>query len=204
MVIGKAVTDTKCAESSVALTKFIAGVRRIVHAESNRKRVAGAVAELLGPYLQVEELLTRDQMQPDAKKYRQHVLHVETDGSFSIAALVWLPGQETPIHDHISWCVVGVYKGVEYETRYKLCQQNGQVFLVEAGDGLSRQGSVDVLVPPGDIHKVTNAGSGMAVSIHIYGADLAVLGCSIRRRYDVPMLVAPFHHAQLRKRAWLQ
>jgi hypothetical protein len=92
MVVIKAVADIKCAESSLALTTFIAGVRRIVHAESNRKRVAGAVAELLEPYLQVDDLLTQDQMQPDAKKYRQHVLHVETDGSFSIAAIVWLPG----------------------------------------------------------------------------------------------------------------
>ncbi len=196
MVVIKAVADIKCAESSLALTTFIAGVRRIVHAESNRKRVAGAVAELLEPYLQVEDLLTQDQVQPDAKKYRQHVLHVETDGSFSVAALVWLPGQETPIHDHVSWCVVGVYKGNEYETRYELCHQDGQACLVAAGDGLNGEGSVDVLVPPGDIHKVTNAGSGLAVSIHIYGADLAALGCSIRSRYDVPVLVASFRHAQ--------
>jgi len=62
--------------------------------------------------------------------------------------------------------------------------------------GLNGEGSVDVLVPPGDIHKVTNAGSGLAVSIHIYGADLAALGCSIRSRYDVPVLVASFRHAQ--------
>jgi len=54
-------------------------VRRIVHAESNRKRVAGAVAELLEPYLQVEDLLTQDQMQPDAKKYRQHLLTMKVD-----------------------------------------------------------------------------------------------------------------------------
>jgi predicted metal-dependent enzyme (double-stranded beta helix superfamily) len=186
-IISRDIRESGCAESSVALREFIAGVRRIVRAENNRKRVARAVAELLEPYLQVEELLTQDQMQPDAEKYRQHVLHVENDGSFSIAALVWLPGQETPIHDHVSWCVVGVYKGDEYETRYELCQEDGQTFLVEAGDGLSREGSVDMLVPPGDIHKVTNGGSGMAVSIHIYGADLAVLGCSIRRRYDLPV-----------------
>src|SRR6266480_4313006 len=67
MVVIKAVADIKCTESSLALTTFIAGVRRIVHAESNRKRVAGAVAELLEPYLQVEDLLTQDQVQPDAK-----------------------------------------------------------------------------------------------------------------------------------------
>jgi predicted metal-dependent enzyme (double-stranded beta helix superfamily) len=105
MVARSVVAEAKCTEASVPLREFIAGVRKIVRAGNNRKRVAGAVAELLDAYLQVEDLLKRDQMQPNAEKYRQHVLHVETDGSFSIAALVWLPGQETPIHDHVSWCV---------------------------------------------------------------------------------------------------
>ena len=47
----------------------------------------------------------------DSRIYRQHILHVESNDSFSIAALVWRRGQATPVHDHISWCVVGVYKG---------------------------------------------------------------------------------------------
>lgn len=187
MVIGKAAADLPWTESPVALMEFIAGVRRIVRAEANQRRAAGAVAGLLEAYLRRDDLLTKDQMQPDPENYQQHVLHVENDGSFSVAALVWLPGQETPIHDHVSWCVVGVYKGAEYEIRYDLCQQNGETCLVETGNGLNRQGSVDALVPPGDVHKVTNAGSGLAVSIHIYGANLAALGCSIRHRYDLPV-----------------
>ena len=169
-----------------ALLELIGGVRRIVGAEENRRRVANAVAELLQPYLGLDTLLTPAQMVPDIATYRQNVLHVEPDGSFSVAALVWLPGQETPIHDHVSWCVVGVYKGNEYETRYEIAGE-AESYLVEAGNGLSCAGSVDALVPPGDIHKVTNAGAQLAVSIHIYGADIAAFGCSIRRRYHLPV-----------------
>jgi predicted metal-dependent enzyme (double-stranded beta helix superfamily) len=184
MVSGNIVIENKSTESSVLLGQFIAGVRRIIRAEGNGKRVARAVAELLEPYLKVDYLLTEDQMQPDAEKYRQNLLHVESDGSFSIAALVWKPGQETPIHNHVSWCVVGVYKGDEYETRYELCHQDGQVCLIETGNELNREGTVNLPVLPGDIHKVANAGSDLAVSIHIYGADRAALGCSNRRCYN--------------------
>lgn len=31
-----------------------------------------------------------------------------------------LVGQTTPIHDHVSWCVTGVYRGREHETRYRM------------------------------------------------------------------------------------
>ena len=187
MLEGSAVADT--GQASVALKELIAGVRRIVRAERNCRRVARAVAGLLEPYLEIDDLLGDAQIQPDPEKYRQQMVHVEGDGSFSIAALVWLPGQETPIHDHVSWCVVGVYKGSEFETRYELCHgDDGQPHLVQASVALSQRGSVDALVPPGDIHKVTNSGTGLAVSIHIYGANLAELGCSIRRHYDLPLL----------------
>ncbi len=36
-------------------------------------------------------------------------------GAFSIAAMVWRPGQVTPVHDHVSWCVTGVRQGTGYE-----------------------------------------------------------------------------------------
>ena len=59
-----------------------------------------------------QALLTDAQKQPDPLRYRQHVLHVAEDGLYSIVSLVWLPTQETPVHDHVSWCVVGVHQGI--------------------------------------------------------------------------------------------
>ncbi len=41
-----------------------------------------------------------------------------TDDSLSLYAIVWLPGQWTPVHDHGSWGVVGVVEGVLEERSY--------------------------------------------------------------------------------------
>ena len=91
------------AAASPSLGRLISAVRDVVQAESDAKRIGLAVADLLQPYLCFEDFLTEEQLEPDEIKYRQHILHVEPDGSFSIVALVWLPGQATPIHDHVSW-----------------------------------------------------------------------------------------------------
>jgi predicted metal-dependent enzyme (double-stranded beta helix superfamily) len=100
-----------------------------------------------------------------------------------VVALVWLPGQRTPIHDHVSWCVVGVYRGVEHETRYRLAPHG----VVPVGTLEARPGHVEALVPPAEnIHAVTAAGEGKTISIHVYGADIERLGSSILRRYDEP------------------
>jgi predicted metal-dependent enzyme (double-stranded beta helix superfamily) len=142
-----------------------------------------AVEAALQPHLGHDDLLTPDQRVGDPSRYRQHLLHVAGDGAFSVVALVWLPGQATPIHDHLSWCVVGVHEGAEYETRYRLVGDR----LVSAGTAVAHVGDVAGLLPPGDIHKVENASSWLAVSLHVYGADLSATGSSIRRRYDLPV-----------------
>ncbi len=122
-------------------------------------------------------------MAPDECAYCRHILHVEPDASFSIVALVWLPGQETAIHDHVSWCVVGVHRGEEDETSYDLVGDESDRHLVVTSHTVNPIGSVVALVPPGDIHKVKNSCDYIAVSVHVYGADVKALGSSILRRY---------------------
>lgn len=173
------------APSSFALQELIEAVRAAVKSESRPEIVGPIVADLLRPYLAANDFLCAEQLEPCEETYRQHVLHAEQDGSFSIVALVWLPGQATPIHDHVSWCVVGVYRGAESETVYKLDGEEAQPHLVVTGHGVNPAGSVASLVPPGDIHHVQNAGRELAVSLHIYGADIRKLGSSIRRRYNL-------------------
>jgi predicted metal-dependent enzyme (double-stranded beta helix superfamily) len=173
------------APHSATLARLIERVREVVGRERDSAKVGHEVAELLKPCLLRDDFLTAEQMEPDEEGYRQHILHVEPDGSFSVVSLVWLPGQETCIHDHVSWCVVGVYRGQEHETVYDEAGGKRDPHLIVTGNHVNPAGSVAALVPPGDIHHVENAGNGLAVSIHIYGADIAKLGCSIRRRYDL-------------------
>jgi 3-mercaptopropionate dioxygenase len=106
---------------------------------------------------------------------------------------VWLPGQRTPIHDHVSWCVVGVYEGRERETRYRAVEVDGVRCLEPAGSVDARPGHVEVIVPSvEDIHAVTAVGDGPTISIHVYGADIERLGSSIYRRFDDwPVLSGP-------------
>ncbi|MFD9908892.1 cysteine dioxygenase [Streptomyces sp. NPDC059063] len=147
------------------------------------------VGERLAPHLGASDLLTAEQCEGDADRYRQHLLHAEADGSFSVVALVWLPGQRTSIHDHVSWCVTGVHEGEEHERRYRLVPATGpstSAQLVATEDVVNPLGAVCGFAPPGDIHRVWNAGAGRAISLHIYGADISRLGSSVRRVYDLP------------------
>ena len=160
-----------------------AAVRRAVRRGGDSQQTVGRVASALRRHLPGTGILRAAQLAGDPAGYQTHRLHAEPDGSFSIAAMVWRPGQVTPIHDHVSWCVTGVLQGTEYEDIF----MPSGAFLTEVARRENAPGTVAGFAPPGDIHRVRNSGTGIAVSLHIYGADLSRLGSSIRRVYSLPV-----------------
>jgi predicted metal-dependent enzyme (double-stranded beta helix superfamily) len=151
------------------------------------QRTADRVAQALrGRLPNPGELLPAALRSGDPACYQSHLLHVEPDGSFSVAAMVWLPGQETVIHDHVAWCVTAVLQGDEHEQIFAL-SDDGQALRLVARNANS-PGTVCGFAPPGDIHRVRNTGTGVAISMHVYGADISRLGNSIRREYSIPVL----------------
>ena len=164
---------------SPALAALINRLDAAVHATRSALDVPHAVGEALQPFLGLPGLLTPEQEAGDPDRYRTHLLHVPDDGAYSLVAAVWRSGQRTAIHDHVAWCVVGVHRGEEHETRYRVVGDH----LVEDGHTVGPCGEVTVLTPPGDIHAVVNDGPTTAASLHVYGADLRDRGTSVRRCY---------------------
>jgi 3-mercaptopropionate dioxygenase len=171
--------------ASPGLDELAAAVRIAVGKRADWRQTAQLVASELERHLPAPSILTAEQRTGDPETYRSHVLYSEADGSFSIVALVWRPGQVTRIHDHVTWCVFGVIQGMEYEELFTL-NREGEC-LVEAGYSVNKTGDVSGFAPPGDIHRVRNAGDRTAISIHIYGTDVSRIGSSVRRDYDLPV-----------------
>lgn len=164
---------------------LVMAIRAATGRHEDWQQTASLVAAQLREHLPGPEILTAQELLGDPDGYRCHVLHTEPDGSFSVTALVWRPGQVTPIHDHVTWCVFGVVQGVEYEELYAVSPDGRS--LTEVGSSENLTGEVSGFAPPGDIHRVRNIGDGVAVSLHVYGADITRLGSSVRRTYDLPV-----------------
>jgi 3-mercaptopropionate dioxygenase len=159
-----------------------AEVRRGLDWQQTAERVAGA---LRGRLPDPTTILPAHLLGGDEAGYQSHLLHAEPDGSFSIAAMVWLPGQQTPVHDHVAWCVTGVLQGHEHEEIFGLTDDGGALRLLARNE--NAVGTVSGFAPPGDIHRVRNTGTSIAISMHVYGADISRLGNSIRREYPLPV-----------------
>jgi len=160
-----------------------AAVRRAVRSGGSWQEAADRVAAALRGRLPGPGLLPPGQLAGDQSGYQAHLVHAEPDGSFSIVVMVWLPGQQTPVHDHLTWCVTAVLQGTEYEEIYV----NRGDHLEAVARNANPAGTVSGFAPPGDIHQVTNIGDAVAVSVHVYGTDITRVGSSVRRVYDLPV-----------------
>ena len=168
-----------------------AAVRRAVRSGGSWQETADRVAAALRGRLPGPGLLSREQLDGDPDGYQCHLVHAEPDGSFSILLMVWRPGQQTPVHDHLAWCVSAVLQGTEYEEIFRVVPggtgDRGDHLEVAARNA-NPVGTVSGFAPPGDIHQVTNIGDAVAVSMHVYGTDITRVGSSVRRVYDLPVL----------------
>lgn len=103
------------------------------------------------------------------------------EGDMGLFSLVVDPGKETPVHDHLCWGLVGLYRGQQRERVYRHRTGSEAVDLAEERM-LERGGIYDLIPPEGDIHSVATVSSEPSVSIHLLGGDI---GCMWRHRYDV-------------------
>jgi predicted metal-dependent enzyme (double-stranded beta helix superfamily) len=128
--------------------------------------------------------------QPDTKSgmgggIGQYALYRAEDGSLCLFSLVIPAGAETPVHDHLAWGLVGVYKGRQDETIYRRLDDGRDETRAELE--VARRQTVDrggfyALLPPlDDIHYVKTVSDTPSISIHLLANDTA---CVVRHRFD--------------------
>jgi predicted metal-dependent enzyme (double-stranded beta helix superfamily) len=115
----------------------------------------------------------------------QYALYRAEDGSMCLFSLVVPVGATTPVHDHLAWGLIGLYRGRQAETVYRRLDDGsaeGKAQLEVALEQEVERGELFALLPPeGDIHRVSTISDEPSVSIHLLANDTA---CVWRHSFD--------------------
>ena len=157
-----------------SLSGFTAALDDLVAQTTEAHTCAAFVQRTLPDLLQSSNCLPAAQMQPAADSYARHLIHRHPHGRYVMVAMVWQPGQRTPIHDHGGvWCVEGVYQGQMHITQYDVTAlEAGHVSATPTREITAGLGNVGALIPPYEYHVMANTSQETAVTLHVYGADL--------------------------------
>jgi predicted metal-dependent enzyme (double-stranded beta helix superfamily) len=110
-------------------------------------------------------------------------LHEEPDHTLAIFVVTWLPGDETPPHDHGTWAVIAGLDGHETNHWWKRTDDGsvpGFADVKRAGQERIDSGTI-VAMPGGAIHSLHNDSDAVSVTLHVYGTNVDYTD---RHKYD--------------------
>ena len=169
--------------SHYSVSQFARDIDSCVRRYSNELEILRDVKPLLEKLIQTDNSVLKDAFAPRKDRFAMNLIHMPKDEMFSIIGGVWYPGQTTPIHDHLTWAIIGVYDGEEREALFRRTDDgsNPKIAKIEkVSEKINRKGHVTVLGQRG-IHRVDNVSDKPTTSIHIYGRDI---GSAERHSYD--------------------
>jgi 3-mercaptopropionate dioxygenase len=163
--------------------EFVARVRELTAAAQSPEGACESIAPLFSELLADDTWLPAEFQEPAAESgmgggIGQWLLFRAADRSLSLFSLVVPPGSMTPVHDHLAWGLVGLYRGSQDEEFYRPREGGLDVTRrrpLACGDFYS------LLPPQNDVHRVRTTSEVTSVSIHLLANDT---GCVARHTFD--------------------
>ncbi len=165
------------------LRDFVSEVRTLIGGADDRASACEAIEPLFVDLMADRDWLP-DRYQQDAPVsgmgggIGQWLLFRAADRSLCLFSLVVPPGSMTPVHDHLAWGLIGLYRGNQDEEFYR--PGDGRLELLRRRP--LEPGNYYRLLPPrDDVHRVRTTSDVTSVSIHLLASDT---GCVLRHTYD--------------------
>jgi predicted metal-dependent enzyme (double-stranded beta helix superfamily) len=166
-----------------ALPEFIKDVDGAVRGNSSESEILLHLKPVLEKLVSSPTSVPAKAFTPRKDRFAMNLIQMPEDEAYSIIGGVWHPGQTTPIHDHLTWAMIGVYEGEEREALFRRIDDGSNPKLAriqQVGERVNKKGHVTVLGHSG-IHRVDNISLKPTTSVHIYGRDI---GNAERHSYD--------------------
>lgn len=165
---------------------FVDDARAVIERHpDDRERVVTELTPLVERVLWDDGLFDdRFRAEPENGRPR-YLYHSAPDGSLQVYVVEFAPGQPTPVHDHVTWGLIGVCGGRQRTGRYERADDGSDPLhadLRQISDEVLERGAVYPLLPPNDIHRIETVGDAPSYSLHVLGVDL---GRQKRNIFDV-------------------
>lgn len=159
-------------ELAAPLRQFVGELNTLLETTTDEGVLLPKVGQAMGRLVARDNWLDAAFAAPHERFYRQYLLFADPNDRFSVVSFVWGPGQQTPIHDHTVWGVIGMLRGAEVTQNYRIGaggkpKPDGDALQLKPGDVCFVSPTV------GDVHQVKNVfHDRVSISIHAYGANI--------------------------------
>lgn len=162
---------------------FITAARAAIAAAASPAEACAAIRPAFAGLLADERWLPAAYQESDPDSgmgggIGQWLLFRAGDRSLSLFALVVPSGSQTPVHDHLAWGLVGLYRGAQDEEIFAAHDEALELLERRA---LVRGDFYELIPPRDDVHRVRTTSPDTSVSVHLLTNDT---GCVWRHAFD--------------------
>ena len=162
---------------------FIADVRAAIAASASPEAACDAIRPAFATLLDDHEWLAPEYARDAPESgmgggIGQWLLFRAGDRSLTLFSLVVPSGAQTPVHDHLAWGLVGLYRGAQDE---EIFAGDPEALTLRERRALVPGDFYALLPPRDDIHRVRTTSPETSVSIHLLTNDT---GCVWRHAYE--------------------
>jgi 3-mercaptopropionate dioxygenase len=168
------------------IDRFVSDAKAVLSkADGDRERVVRELTPLVEQVLWDDGLFDEKYRAEPENGRPRYLYHQEEDGSLQVYVVEFAPDMPTPVHDHVTWGLIGTCGGKQLTHRYERVDDGsdpGKAKLKLLSEQVLERGAVYPLLPPNDIHRIESVGGQPSYSLHVLGADL---GRQHRNIFDV-------------------
>jgi predicted metal-dependent enzyme (double-stranded beta helix superfamily) len=154
---------------------FVQDLENIVSTADSYKTIIDASSDSMRKLLANDHLLDNNFITDLLHGKAEPTVYKSDDNNFIVQVFVWEGGCGTPIHDHDTWGIMGIYRNQLKVSEYTLkpLDQPDSYYLEKTQTYVADPGAVCYLIPPDEeIHQIVNPTDEVSVSIHVYGKTI--------------------------------
>ncbi len=162
-------------ETSPTLKALVDGLAKAAPTSDTPK--PELVTAALGSAAAAHGWLPDERRRANHDRYSRHLIYADPQGRFSLLAIVWGPGQVSPIHTHRVWSAVAVCQGALTETVYDRIKSKKAPVATKNQThiaGWSRFYPAETV-----IHRLANRNPDNTITLHVYGISAALVSTGI-------------------------
>jgi predicted metal-dependent enzyme (double-stranded beta helix superfamily) len=174
-------------DTGYSIKRLVADLRDLKATSTSEARMAEAAEALARRLAASQHMWLRPHMCVPNERPGEgagiFTLHEEPDHSLAVFVVTWLPGDETPAHNHATWAVIAGLKGKETNHWWKRVDDGSTPGYAD----VRRAGSQAIdpfnsVAMAGDaIHSLHNDSDGVSITLHLYGMNVDFTD---RRQFD--------------------
>lgn len=150
---------------------FSNDLENIIDNQKNYEHIIRESYEPMKKLLSNRTLISKNLIDDILAGKADNTVYTSSKNDFTIQIFPWEAHSSTPVHDHGTWGIIGVYYNELFISEYDMNQINHSSYEINVNkEYLAKEGNLCYVLPPHDeIHKVGNQTDSLSISIHVYG-----------------------------------